>query len=80
MSSVFRKWYERRFHDEEAILLLIIISIGVALVLFVGEFFTARYCCIGVGFFAARYGESASREKDTTYFLFVNRLCIAVSS
>ena len=80
MSSVFRKWYERRFHDEEAILLLIIISIGVALILFVGEIFYTRYCCIGLGFFAARYGESTGGEKDTAYFLCFNRLYIAVSS
>lgn len=50
MSSVFRKWYERRFHDEEAILLLIIISIGVALVLFVGEIFTPVIAALVLAF------------------------------
>ena len=50
MSSVFRKWYERRFHDEEAILLLIIISIGVALILFVGEIFTPVIAALVLAF------------------------------
>lgn len=40
MANVFRKWYERRFHDEEAMLLLLILCAGVAMILLFGEILT----------------------------------------
>lgn len=50
MPNVFRKWYENRFHDEEAILLLFILCLGVALILFFGEIFTPVIAALVLAF------------------------------
>ncbi|NNL56347.1 MAG: hypothetical protein HKO71_01220, partial [Pseudomonadales bacterium] len=63
MTNVFRKWYERRFHDEEAILLLFILTIGVALILFFGEIFTPVIAALVLAFLLQGVVSQLSRYK-----------------
>jgi len=40
MLNVLKKWYERSFHDEEAVVLVLVLLVGVALLLLLGEILT----------------------------------------
>lgn len=50
MSNVFKKWYESRFHDEEAIILALMLAAGVALILLFSEILTPVIASLVVAF------------------------------
>lgn len=50
MLTVFKKWYDRRFHDEEAILLAFILLVGISLIVFFSEILTPVIAALVLAF------------------------------
>ncbi|MGB5324489.1 MAG: AI-2E family transporter [Pseudomonadales bacterium] len=86
MANVFRKWYDQRFHDEEAILLLLLLTAGVGLILFLGEILTPVIAALVLAFLCQGIVNQLVRYKTPhiiaviTAFLFLLLLEIASAS
>ncbi|MBT8140194.1 MAG: AI-2E family transporter [Gammaproteobacteria bacterium] len=71
MANVFRKWYEQRFHDEEAMLLLLILCTGVGLILFFGEILTPVIAALVLAFLCQGMVNYLMRYKVPHFFAVV---------
>ena len=53
MLEIFQKWYERYFFEEESILLLVLLAIGLVLVITVGDIITPMLAAIVLAYLMA---------------------------